>query len=179
MGGRIRLSWRCNGSWSKSWPWCCRGRGQYLLHENRRPNSPARRHDHDSRYQRPPPQPTHAIPRASPSPYSPQSHVLLEPGVYLPSILGMRLENVYVVTASDVPQYTLLHPTLVRQRRFLKLETLDFIPFQRKMILDDLMTTREMDLLRDYHRKCVDKIEEQCMTEVGRIWLQRESHAWF
>jgi len=101
-----------------------------------------------------------------------------EPGIYLPSIFGIRLENVYVVTVSTVPQYTLLHPTLVRQRKFLKLETLDYIPFQRKMILDDLMSRPEMDMLRNYHSRCMDRIQGHCMTDNGRQWLQRESQAW-
>ena len=102
----------------------------------------------------------------------------VEPGVYLPSIFGVRLENVYVITTASVPQYTLLHPTLVKQRKFLRLETLDYIPFQRKMITDELMTSQEWDRLRLYHSKCIDKIMGQCATETGRGWLQRESQAW-
>jgi C-terminal region of peptidase_M24 len=90
----------------------------------------------------------------------------------------MRLENVYAITAASSPRYTLLHPTLVRQRKFLKLETLDYIPFQRKMIQDDLMTAQEWELLKDYHRKCVDRISGQCMTDAGRYWLEQESQAW-
>lgn len=85
------------------------------------------------------------------------------------------MENVYVVMASNGPQYTLLHPTLVRQRKFLRLETLDFIPFQRKLILDDLMTEQEWEMLRVYHEKCIGKIVGQCTTEIGREWVQRES----
>jgi Xaa-Pro aminopeptidase len=103
---------------------------------------------------------------------------MVEPGVYLPSILGIRLENVYVITASKVPEYTLLHPTLVRQRKFLRMEPLDYIPFQRKMILDELMTIHEWNMLRKYHLKCIERITEQCSTDAGRAWLQRESQAW-
>jgi Xaa-Pro aminopeptidase len=103
---------------------------------------------------------------------------MVEPGVYLPSILGIRLENVYVVVASTVPQYTLLHPTLVRQRKFLRLETLDYIPFQRKMILDELMTGQEWEMLRVYHEKCIEKGMGQCSTDTGKEWVQRESQEW-
>jgi Xaa-Pro aminopeptidase len=103
---------------------------------------------------------------------------MAEPGVYLPSILGIRLENVYIVTSSTVPQYTLLHPTLVRQRKFLKLEPLDYIPFQRKMILDELMTNQEWNMLRKYHLKCMERTTRQCYTDAGRAWLKRESQAW-
>ena len=103
---------------------------------------------------------------------------MLEPGVYLPAILGMRLENVYIVTTSTVPQYTLLHPTLVKQRKFLKLETLDYIPFQRKMMLDELVTSQEWDMLRDYHARCLEIITGQCTTEEGKDWLRRECEAW-
>jgi Xaa-Pro aminopeptidase len=102
----------------------------------------------------------------------------VEPGVYLPSILGIRLENVYVVTASAIPQYTLLHPTLVRQRKFLRLETLDYIPFQRKMIMDHLITSMEWEMLRVYHSNCIERISGQCVTDAGRGWVQRESRAW-
>jgi Xaa-Pro aminopeptidase len=102
----------------------------------------------------------------------------VEPGVYLPSILGIRLENVYVITSSTVPQYTLLHPKLVRQRKFLRFETLDYIPFQRKMILDDLLTRQEWDILQRYHLNCLERIMGQCTTDAGRSWLQRESQAW-
>ena len=83
-----------------------------------------------------------------------------------------------MVTPSTVPQYTLLHPTLVRQRKFVKLETLDYIPFQRKMILDELMTRQEMETLQNYHSKCMEKIQAHCKTEEGRQWLQRESQEW-
>jgi Xaa-Pro aminopeptidase len=102
----------------------------------------------------------------------------VEPGIYLPSIFGIRLENVYVIKASTVPQYTLVHPTLVKQRNFLKLETLDYIPFQRKMIMDDLLTSQEWDMLREYHSTTMDRIRGQCATELGRAWLERESQAW-
>lgn len=107
-----------------------------------------------------------------------RSQLMVEPGVYLPSTFGVRLENVYVITASTVPQYTLLHPTLVRQRKFLRFETLDYIPFQRKMIVDELMTSQEWETLRVYHSKCTDRITGQCETDEGRGWLQRESQAW-
>lgn len=103
----------------------------------------------------------------------------VEPGIYLPSIFGIRLENVYVVRAATVPQYALLHPALVKQRSFLRLETLDYIPFQRKMIMEELITSQEWDMLRVYHSKCIDKIMGQCVTETGRGWLQRESQAWY
>ena len=101
---------------------------------------------------------------------------MVEPGVYLPSILGIRLENVYVVVVSTVPQYTLLHPTLIRQRKFLRLETLDYIPFQRKMILDELMTGQEWDMLRVYHEKCIEKGMGQWKTKRSRrYWLEWRS----
>jgi Xaa-Pro aminopeptidase len=101
-----------------------------------------------------------------------------EPGVYLPSILGMRLENVYVITMSSVPQYTFLHPTLVRPRKFLSFETLDYIPFQRKMVMEELLTTQEWERLRLYHSQCVERISGQCYTKLGREWLEREAGKW-
>ena len=88
------------------------------------------------------------------------------------------MENVYIVTSSIVPQYTLLHPTLVPQRKFLRLENLDYIPFQRKMILVDLLTRQEWEMLRNYHSNCMDRIMDQCNTKAGRSWLQRESQVW-
>lgn len=102
----------------------------------------------------------------------------IEPGVYLPNILGIRLENVYVVTASSVPQYTLLHPTLINHRKFLRLDTLDYIPFQRKMIMDELLTPQEWEMLREYHKSCKNRIEQKCSTDLGRDWLRRESQNW-
>jgi Xaa-Pro aminopeptidase len=103
---------------------------------------------------------------------------LLEPGVYIPSILGIRLENVYVITRSKVPQYTLLHPTLVKQRKFLKLETLDYIPFQRRLIEDGLLNNHELDALRKYHEQCIQRITRHCGTDLGRDWLYREAQEW-
>ena len=101
-----------------------------------------------------------------------------EPGVYLPSILGVRLENAYLITESNVPQYTLLHPTLSQQRKFLRFEPLDYIPFQRKLVMDELLTRQEWDMLRTYHKNCLDKTMGQCFTEEGRQWLQRECEVW-
>ena len=80
--------------------------------------------------------------------------------------------------ASAVPQYTLLHPTLIQQRKFLRLETLDYIPFQRKMIMEELLTNQESEMLRTYHLNCMQRIIGQCTTEAGRSWLQRECKAW-
>jgi C-terminal region of peptidase_M24 len=100
------------------------------------------------------------------------------PGIYLPSLLGIRLKNVYLVTPCTMPEYTFLHPTLAKRPKFMKLQVLDYIPFQRKMVMEALVTEGEWDMLRGYHSECMRRLGEECSTDAGRGWFQHEAGAW-
>jgi len=100
------------------------------------------------------------------------------PGIYLPSLFGIRLKNVYLVTAHHMPQYTLLHPTLATQPKFLKLDVLSYLPYQRKMVKETLVTEQEWGLLGNYHSLCLTRLNSECGTDAGRAWVQHEASAW-
>jgi hypothetical protein len=77
-----------------------------------------------------------------------------------------------------VPQYHVLHPTLAKKLKFLRLVNLDYIPFQRKMVMEKLVTEAEWVMLRTYHTQCIQRIAGECSTDIGKEWVQREGFAW-
>jgi hypothetical protein len=88
------------------------------------------------------------------------------------------LKNVYLVNTVSMPQYTLLHPTLATQPKFLKLDVLNYIPYQRKMVKETLVTEHEWGMLGDYRNRCLSRLSSECATDAGRAWSQHEASAW-
>jgi C-terminal region of peptidase_M24 len=77
-----------------------------------------------------------------------------------------------------MPQYTVIHPTLARQPRFLTLKILDYIPYQRKMLNEALISPQEFSVLHDYHFNCVLSLSDDIGTEAGKSWLRAETDKW-
>jgi len=46
------------------------------------------------------------------------------------------------------------------------------------MIMENLVTPQEWEMLRSYHGDCIDRIMSECATEAGRMWLLREAGEW-
>jgi C-terminal region of peptidase_M24 len=103
---------------------------------------------------------------------------LLGPGVYIADLMGIRLKNVYLAVSHTMPEYNLLHPRLAKRTRFLKLRCLDYIPYQKKMVLESMLTEQERDMLRRYHVECIERLVGECGTNAGRAWFQHEAGAW-
>ena len=66
-----------------------------------------------------------------------------EPGIYLAGKFGVRIENLVVVREADRTEFG----------RFLKLEPLSLVPYDRDAIDLAMLSSRDVELLNDYHAK--------------------------
>ena len=66
-----------------------------------------------------------------------------EPGIYLAGKFGVRIENLVVVREAEVNEYG----------RFLALEPLTLVPYDRDAIDPSLLSSRDVELLNAYHAK--------------------------
>ena len=66
-----------------------------------------------------------------------------EPGIYLTGKFGVRIENLVVVREAEVNEYG----------RFLALEPLTLVPYDRDAIDLSLLSSRDVELLNAYHAK--------------------------
>jgi Xaa-Pro aminopeptidase len=86
-----------------------------------------------------------------------------EPGYYKTGAFGIRLENLVVVTREEMSKDS--------NRQFLAFDTLTVVPFDRKLIVVDLLSTRERDWVNAYYvrvRKCLEsKVDADT-----RAWLE-------
>jgi Xaa-Pro aminopeptidase len=88
-----------------------------------------------------------------------------EPGYYEPGWGGIRLENLYVVVpADDMPP----HPS---GKRWLQLEPLTLIPFDKHLIDWSQLSDVERAWLARYHQQVLDTIGP-LLDEADRLWLQ-------
>lgn len=86
--------------------------------------------------------PPSVSPRAgSLAPLAPDQILSIEPGIYIPGQLGIRIENLYVVQAAD-DNASRLH-----------FDPLTLLPVQRSLIDADALTHRERTWLNDYHAR--------------------------
>ena len=82
-----------------------------------------------------------------------------EPGVYKPGRHGVRLENNLLVQEDCKNEFG----------RFLKFETVTFCPFERSLILPELLTEEERNWINDYHAQTFEKLSP---------WLNEEECGW-
>ena len=66
-----------------------------------------------------------------------------EPGMYLAGKFGVRVENLVVVRKAEENEYG----------RFLALEPLTLVPYDRDALDLTLLTSRDVELMNDYHAK--------------------------
>lgn len=66
-----------------------------------------------------------------------------EPGIYLAGKFGVRIENLVVVREAERTEFG----------RFLKLEPLTLVPYDRDAINLAMLSSRDVELLNDYHAK--------------------------
>jgi Xaa-Pro aminopeptidase len=86
-----------------------------------------------------------------------------EPGYYLPGSYGIRLENLLLVQAQDLPGAT---------KPFLSFETLTLAPFDRRLIAPGLLDTAELAWLNAYHARVLGAVGPQ-LDRSARDWLAR------
>lgn len=71
-----------------------------------------------------------------------------EPGLYLEGKLGVRLENLVLVREAEETAFG----------KFLALETLTLVPFEREAVETSLMSDRELALLNAYHARVYESL---------------------
>ncbi|MDH3770847.1 MAG: M24B family metallopeptidase, partial [Nitrospirota bacterium] len=86
-----------------------------------------------------------------------------EPGFYKAGAFGIRLENLVVVKREEMSKDAI--------RPFLAFDALTVVPFDRKLIVVDLLSTRELDWVNAYHAR-VWKCLEAKVDASTRTWLE-------
>ena len=89
-----------------------------------------------------------------------------EPGYYREGAFGMRLENLIVVQKAPAL------PGGDDERVMLDWRTLTFVPFDRRLIVLDMLTGPERDWLNTYHTAVAEKIGPR-LGESDRLWLDK------
>lgn len=98
---------------------------------------------------------------------TPMEHGMLtsdEPGIYLEGKYGIRLENL-MLTLNDGE---------TESGKFMRFETVTMVPFDRRAILKEELTNRELRFLNAYHKKIYDTISPY-LTREEREWLEAET----
>ncbi|GHT88537.1 Xaa-Pro aminopeptidase [Alphaproteobacteria bacterium] len=89
--------------------------------------------------------------------------VTVEPGIYN-SEFGIRLENMLLTVASS------------KNSSFIEFETLNFIPFCRKLINKEILDKFEINWLNNYHKKCFDKFYDTLKNDAKTLaWLEENT----
>ena len=84
-----------------------------------------------------------------------------EPGYYLPDHYGIRLENLLLVQAADLPGAT---------KPFLRFDTLTLAPFDRRLIDASLLDRGELAWLNAYHARVAAEVGPHLAPD-SRAWL--------
>jgi Xaa-Pro aminopeptidase len=77
-----------------------------------------------------------------------------EPGFYLPGQFGIRLETDIIVK-----NYTLPNNYVDSTTQFLRFEMLTMVPFERNLIICEMLTKAQKDWLNWYHTDVKNKLE--------------------
>ena len=84
-----------------------------------------------------------------------------EPGYYKTGAYGIRIENLLVVRAADMPD---------AERTMLEFETLTLSPIDRNAMAVDLLSEAEKAWLNAYHQRVYDALSPQ-VDDPTREWL--------
>lgn len=87
-----------------------------------------------------------------------------EPGYYREGAFGIRLENLIVVQQAD------MLPGGDDERVMLDWRTLTFVPFDRRLIVLEMLNREERDWLNDYHAQVAQKIGPR-VGKAEKLWL--------
>ncbi|KAK6639078.1 hypothetical protein RUM43_007348 [Polyplax serrata] len=94
-----------------------------------------------------------------------------EPGFYQENEFGIRLENIVRIVKADPPHN-------FKNRGFLTFETVTMVPIQRKMLIPNMLTEKEVAYLNAYHTECREKVGPllKKMGEKEALdWLNKET----
>ena len=85
-----------------------------------------------------------------------------EPGIYLPGKFGVRIENCLLSVLAQETEFG----------RFLKFEPLTLCPYDRKLIVAEMLTCDERRWLNAYHDRVREVLLPLLATEQEKVWLQ-------
>ena len=87
-----------------------------------------------------------------------------EPGLYFAGEYGIRIENLMLCVKGEKTEYG----------QFLGFEMVTMVPYERRAILPEMLTERELNQLNAYHEK-VFRLLSPWLTEEERAWLAAET----
>ena len=87
-----------------------------------------------------------------------------EPGYYREGAFGIRIENLVVVRDAPALQGADAH------RKMLSLETLTYVPIDRRLIDPAMLNDAERDWLNAYHARVADLIGPR-VSDAAKGWL--------
>jgi Xaa-Pro aminopeptidase len=87
-----------------------------------------------------------------------------EPGYYKAGAFGIRIENLVVVKRKEISQDS--------NRSFLGFETLTVVPFDRRLIVVDILSRQECDWIDTYHARVWQCLEGKLDADT-RAWLEQ------
>lgn len=100
---------------------------------------------------------------ARPIPLRPGMLLSNEPGYYKPGRYGIRIENLLLVrAAADLPE---------QAKPFLEFETLTLAPYDRRLIMPDLLEAAERARIDAYHRRVLAEIGPLLPSDAA-TWLR-------
>jgi Xaa-Pro aminopeptidase len=85
-----------------------------------------------------------------------------EPGYYKQGHYGIRLENLVLITEPVIPDGG--------DRPVMAFETLTLVPFDRRLVVSEILTREERDWLNAYHARVCDEIGPEVDVR-ARAWL--------
>jgi Xaa-Pro aminopeptidase len=86
-----------------------------------------------------------------------------EPGMYRTNEYGIRIENLVRVIPAQKTEFG----------QFLQFETLTLFPIDQHLINFDLLSSKEIEWLNNYHQRVYDNIAPK-LNEFGREWLSNK-----
>ena len=87
-----------------------------------------------------------------------------EPGLYFAGKYGIRIENLMLCVKGEKTEYG----------QFMGFETVTMVPYERRAILPEMLTERELQQLNEYHAK-VFRLLSPWLDEDERAWLAAET----
>ncbi|MGG7518299.1 aminopeptidase P family protein [Allorhizobium undicola] len=94
-----------------------------------------------------------------------------EPGYYRPGHFGIRIENLIYVRE--------LAPVEGGDQEMMSFETLTFVPIDRRLIVEDLLTREELRWLDDYHAETRKRLLPLLESDSARQWLTQATQPLF